>query len=298
MRRLTVGLFEVLAGATSHSRRMLLLAALCPSLVPSVALGAPLLTLQGNAEAKASVPLGSIIDADSSYLTAGATIGFVTDSLQVQSTGEIGGRQTTANAGFDGRAEFGELRGSAFAGAIGGTAYAQVRLAWQDDFIATSSTLASGTPVSYAFTITLSSAIFTNRSCDGVSPPGPASASLIGLGGAGGIVVDRACGEPLVDRSVRTILDTTIGSVFPIRGELVLSASVGSSAASLPDNQAIADASNTGRFYLDPIGSNYSYRTNSGRTYFTPIPEPASGLLLGAAVAGVAGLRRTRGSRS
>ncbi len=162
MRRLTVGLFEVLAGATSHSRRMLLLAALCPSLVPSVALGAPLLTLQGNAEAKASVPLGSIIDADSSYLTAGATIGFVTDSLQVQSTGEIGGRQTTANAGFDGRAEFGELRGSAFAGAIGGTAYAQVRLAWQDDFIATSSTLASGTPVSYAFTITLSSAIFTD----------------------------------------------------------------------------------------------------------------------------------------
>lgn len=152
--------------------------------------------------------------------------------------------------------------------AAGGTGFAQLTLSWDDEFYAMSHTLASGTPVSYRFTMQLDSAIETNISCDGRSPPGPAAASLVGNAG---MIVDRACPELPDDRVLTTVIDTTIGARQLISGTLTLSTSVVSSRSAL-DVYAILDASHTGRFFLDPLGPDYFYRTASGQTYLTPAP--------------------------
>ena len=236
-----------------------------------------------------------MVDSDSNRLTAGAVAGLVTDARTARSEGNLGLAATLGAASYDGTAKFGELFGTASAQAIGGVAIGQVSLRWDDDYIATSSTLPFGAAVDYLFTMTLDSGIFTSVHCDGsVSPPGPAAASLVGNNGAAGMIVDRACPGPPDDRSISTVLHTTIGARSLISGELTLGASVGSSAFGLPDVFATIDASHTGRFYLDPIGDDHSYRTGSGTSYSSPIPEPGTCLLLGLGLAALAQRARSR----
>jgi hypothetical protein len=273
-------------------------------LIPCPVLATAILTLDGFVNAQARVPLGSIVDSDASHLTGGPVMGSVSDTRTAHAVGNLGGTaDTLAHADFDGTAAFGLLRGTASAEAIGGTAIGQVTLRWDDDFRATSSTLPVGTPVDYRFTISLDSAITTNIACDGVSPPGPATVSLVGNDGAAGIIVHRACG--LSDgASVLTLIHTTIGALVPLSGSLTLSASLGSSVSSRPDNMATADANHTGRFFVDPAGPDYSYVTSSGVTYFSssapptpnPIPEPStlSLIVLGLIVVGARYLAKAK----
>jgi hypothetical protein len=266
--------------------------------IPRPVLATPQLTLDGRVIAQARVPSGNNVDSDANHLTAGPTVGSVSDARTAHAVGNLGGTaDTLADAMFDGTATFGLLRGMASAEAIGGTAFVQVTLRWDDDFTATSNILPFGSPVDYQFTISLDSAISINFPCGG---PAGAIASLVGNNGAAGIISHRACG-PSDGASALTVIHTTVGARLPLSGEMSLSASVGSSPSSRPHNIATVNAIDTGKFFVDPVGPNYSYRTASGVTYFSPsappgpnpIPEPST-LSLVALGMTVLGARRLR----
>jgi hypothetical protein len=68
----------------------------------------------------------------------------------------------------------------------------------------------------------------------------------------------------------------------------------------------VADASHTLNFFIDPVGSGFSYRTASGYQYLTsftappeptPVPEPATAILVFSGVAGLVGRHRFRRGR-
>ena len=67
----------------------------------------------------------------------------------------------------------------------------------------------------------------------------------------------------------------------------------------LAENAAFANAAETFRFTIDPIG-DFSYSTASGNSYLTPaaVPEPATLMFVGAGLVVVAGWHRSRGRRS
>lgn len=265
--------------------------------IPRPVLATPQLTLDGTVIAQARVPLGNNVDSDGSFRTRGPGMLFsVSDMLTAHAVGNLGATaDTLANAMFDGTATFGLLHGMASVEAIGGTAFVRGTLSWDDDFRATSNILPFGTPVDYLFTISLDSAISINFLCGG---PAGAIASLLGTGIFG--VGHSACPGPPDDRSGSTLIHTTIGATFPLSGSLTLSASVGSSPSSRPHNMATIDASDTGKFFVDPVGPDYSYTTGSGVTYFSPapnpIPEPStlSLVALGLTVLGASHLRKRK----
>ena len=291
LRGLGIG-FATLAGALLH--------------LSSFALAATL-TLDGQVQAGARTASGfNLIDSDSEHLIGGPVPGSVSDFRTAHANSSYSLGPSVADALYEGEARFGTLRGRAEAGAIAGTAFAQLVVGWDDDFRVTSGTLPFGTPVHLRFSLFLESGVFSNQSCDGVSPPGPAIAQAIGRHGAAGIVSNRACG-PAEPQSVVTLIPTTVGALIEMSGELNVGASVGSSAATRPHNIASADAFNTAHFYVDPVESDFSYITTSGVTYFSPVvtppisvPQPGAWLLLGTAAAlfGYARRRRARETRA
>ncbi|HUO07718.1 MAG TPA: hypothetical protein VM008_05430 [Phycisphaerae bacterium] len=87
------------------------------------------------------------------------------------------------------------------------------------------------------------------------------------------------------------ILHTFVGDSFTV--ELDGSASAtGDADASRPSGYALADAGNTAFFNLDPLTPGATYTTDSGLSYLSPAPEPAS--LATLALAALPLLRRTR----
>lgn len=271
------------------------------AIVPSVVGASSLLTLDGSVSAKARTPSGFYVErGDAQHLTAGPSAGSVSDFRTAHAQYDsFAWGSPLADAMYEGQARFGELRGWAGGGAIAGLAYAQLGLEWQDDFRIVSSTLAFGTPVELEYTLVLTSGLYSSQSCDEFNVGfTPAIASAVGWNGAAGILVHRACGgsDPA---SVVTRIPTTIGALLPLNGELVVAVSVSSGVVSHPHNTASADAFDTARFYVDPVGSDFSYVTGSGVTYRTPVepttvPGPGTSLLVVVGLAGLFGHRWRR----
>jgi hypothetical protein len=101
---------------------------------------------------------------------------------------------------------------------------------------------------------------------------------------------DSACDELDIDDSTAEI-QAIIGQ------ELNVNSFLTASVAPLGTTVATADALNTFRFFLDPLG-DFTYTSASGNTYFRPgtaVPEPSTLVLCGVALlTGVARFRRRR----
>lgn len=109
----------------------------------------------------------------------------------------------------------------------------------------------------------------------------------------------QGCFAPGVDlQFVDTLtLHLHVGDSLPVNGDLFLDVSAFNGV------NAVADAGDTAVFHLDPLTPEGTYTTASGATYLTPVgptpvPEPATLYLLGAALAGMLVWRTTAHQRS
>jgi hypothetical protein len=148
-----------------------------------------------------------------------------------------------------------------------------------------SASLAKGTSVQLAFAIDLDYAISGGCAIDESRARVRAQLHTFS-------VVDDTCDQFDVNQG-SGVLSVKIGDELPFQA--VLEAFAGG--PGLPQNAAFADAANTFRFTIDPIG-DFSYVTASGNSYLTKatVPEPATLLLVGAGFVVVAVRDRRRRS--
>lgn len=162
----------------------------------------------------------------------------------------------------------------------GTSAQAGAGASFNDTLLIQSNTLTFGTPVQLRFEAALSASI---TPCPNGSNAG---AYAFGQLSSGSFIQDHCVAANDVHQPI-SFVSTTVGAELQIFATLNVFAGAGGAGGT-----ATADAANTLRFFVTPLG-DFSFTSASGNTYqrISSAPEPASLLLLGTALVG-AGVRR------
>jgi hypothetical protein len=171
-----------------------------------------------------------------------------------------------------------------------------------------SSTLVTGTPISFTLTEFLDSTISATAAGTCNKPVGlgyapAASASIAFFLGDGSFLMNGlnhdSCGLGSDQMSLSGTFQSTVGGTFGFRGTFALSSSAGASNAptgTTVNGQTTVDASNTGFMTLQVLTPGVTFTSDSGAAYagVSAVPEPATGWLfvLGAALFVSQGLNR------
>jgi hypothetical protein len=242
---------------------------------------------------------------------------FFTGDLQQPSVnGSVSASVPDANASVNLTAALGSLSGIVGASAVVPVDTSQFApgseaigfLRWQDEVTVTSSTLANGTPVNLLLTEVLD-ATMTSAGNAGSTVAHTIVTNAFQLNGNGAIGTlqtvfnngevfssnpGTAC-SGLCSASESVILSAVVGQTFEVVADMSLQAFAfeQSSTGPLVHANAFAqlDAGHTGKLFLDPLTEGASYTTASGATYFAPVPEPSTILLLGFVLIGLAAWR-------
>ena len=187
-------------------------------------------------------------------------------------------------------ADYGILRGISHAEVtstnfLGGTVTGQTRSQWTDELTVISSVLPFGTEVQFRATALLEGIFALNANLSEGGGGATGSLSTIWTGGDLGPRLDigRQGADILSADPYSEVLNLRVGSTYSFGQTLWTTATVGM--ASGPNAfSAVADFSNTGRFFLDPTLDGYDVFAASGADYQTELestvaPEPTSLLL-------------------
>jgi hypothetical protein len=256
----------------------------------ALTLGA-LLLVGGNTAAHASPIYYAIASAG---VTDHAANTSVSDSTGVVNNSDSAGPVSAALSGGSASASVTDGALHAFATTTGLGFSSNGSASFFDTLLLTSATLAPGTLVSLFGELHFS-AIVTPNGVDG--PCGGGNVAYGGidtgtsLGNAGSLLVqDHTCDSQDINNATGFI-QGIIGQELTVNAFL----SAGTSAFTA----GTADASNTLRFFLTPVG-DFTYSTASGNNYINqvqPVPEPTSLLLVGSGLTLAVSRLRKRGCR-
>ena len=186
----------------------------------------------------------------------------------------FGQLQLTANASTDIPIGDGSGYGSRYTPGTGGGQ----DVVFYDTLTATSSTLPSGTPVSFVVTCIYSGyvqygASFTDGA-DGSSGEASASVQASGIAGQPGSV------GPINGTNIlSTMVTTRVGSSFELYGSLEADGSAGNGDGH--SFEGFSTASIASQTYVTPLTSGVSYTTASGATYPAQLPAPILAITAG-----------------
>lgn len=190
--------------------------------------------------------------------TSGSSYGGAHDSSSLAANAALGALKGDVSAAATTGIEGSEI---VPAGASG-----TVNIQWEDTFLATSSTLPSGTPVTFSAQMNVASN--PKITCNAIES-GEIYAVVTGTSPTLALLDDCSGTTfgPAYPPVLSSEVNTNIGSTFTMAGSLDVVASVDSSGASSGSEKT---REVTAEFYLDPVTPGASYRTASGKSYRSP----------------------------